>query len=96
MKPDIVLFGEGLSASFYFNLIHLKMADLFIVMGTSLNVYPFANLVNYRSKGVPLVMINLDLKFDLAEPYIFLQGRCEDIVETLIQECELKTIKKPE
>jgi NAD-dependent deacetylase len=46
LKPDVVLFGDLIH---HYNdvLDELNESDLFIVMGTSLAVYPVNNLVNY-------------------------------------------------
>lgn len=58
VRPDVVLYEEGLdeevlSAAIY----HLKQADMLIVGGTSLNVYPAAGLIDYYN-GDKLVLIN--------------------------------------
>lgn len=58
IKPDVVLYEEGLSNEILFKSIELiRNADVFIVGGTSLSVYPAASLVNYY-KGSKLVLIN--------------------------------------
>ncbi|KAG7482925.1 NAD-dependent protein deacetylase sirtuin-3, mitochondrial [Solea senegalensis] len=44
VKPDIVFFGEELPRHFMKYLTDLPLADLLIVMGTSLEVEPFASL----------------------------------------------------
>lgn len=38
MKPDIVFFGEMLPQRFLLNLIDMPLANLLIVIGTSLEV----------------------------------------------------------
>jgi len=58
-KPDITFFGEGLPESDWdasVNAIHA--ADLVLVLGTSLAVYPAASLPGYRRWNVPLAIIN--------------------------------------
>ena len=59
VKPDIVFFGENLPARFF---RHAKedfpQCDLLIVMGTSLQVHPFASLVDNVSKETPRLLIN--------------------------------------
>ncbi|KAJ2713468.1 NAD-dependent protein deacetylase sirtuin-2 [Coemansia spiralis] len=59
VKPDITFFGEGLPARF-FDLIDDDFAacDLLIVMGTSLQVQPFASLVGDVGAAVPRLLIN--------------------------------------
>lgn len=58
VKPDIVFFGEALPPSFAANRLVPMEADLAIVMGTSLTVYPFAGLPQAVRPGVPRVLIN--------------------------------------
>ena len=58
VKPDIVFFGEALPEAFHRNRTAPAMADLAIVMGTSLTVQPFASLPGFVSEGTPRVLIN--------------------------------------
>jgi len=59
LKPDVVLFGEGLPAKFFDSQKYdLSACDLVIVMGTSLKVYPFAGLPNGVRATVPRVLFN--------------------------------------
>ncbi|CAG8000355.1 unnamed protein product [Penicillium salamii] len=58
VKPDIVFFGEALPSSFFDSRDLPAEADLCIVMGTSLQVQPFASLPSICSNGVPRVLIN--------------------------------------
>lgn len=59
IRPDIVLYEEPLDESVLSEAIRLiRVADVLIVGGTSLNVYPAAGLINYYS-GNKLVLINL-------------------------------------
>lgn len=60
VKPDIVFFGEALPEKFHSNKHIPGMADLIIVMGTSLSVQPFASLPQFAREGVPRVLINKD------------------------------------
>ena len=58
MRPDIVLYEESLDESVLLRSIEeLRAADMLIVGGTSLVVYPAAGLINYYS-GSRLVLIN--------------------------------------
>ena len=100
LKPDVVFFGEGLPKRFFANINEdFKDCDLFIVMGTSLAVYPCAGLVEHVPSTTPRVLINLNpvkgpkedgtFKFDLPENTrdIFiggdLQDSCKKIAEAL-------------
>lgn len=60
IKPDVVLYEEGLDYRTIANAImHLREADMLIIAGTSLAVYPAAGLIDYF-KGETVVIINLD------------------------------------
>ncbi|MER1994313.1 MAG: NAD-dependent protein deacylase, partial [Eubacteriales bacterium] len=60
IKPDVVLYEEGLDDSVVSGAIHvISKADLMIVAGTSLTVYPAAGLLRYF-RGKHLVLINRD------------------------------------
>ena len=64
IKPDVVLYEEGLDDDIVRNAIEaIQKADLLIVAGTSLTVYPASGLIRYF-RGSRLVLINRD-----ATPY---------------------------
>ncbi|MCI8511631.1 MAG: NAD-dependent protein deacylase [Lachnospiraceae bacterium] len=58
IKPDVVLYEEGLDQETLEKAVsYLSQADMLIVGGTSLTVYPAAGLLNYY-RGNRLVLIN--------------------------------------
>lgn len=60
IKPDVVLYEEPLNEKVMADAIHaIGKADLLIVGGTSLTVYPAAGLLQYY-RGSRLVLINRD------------------------------------
>ncbi len=60
IKPDVVLYEEGLDEGTIYGAVDaIEKADLLIVGGTSLVVYPAAGLINYF-RGKHLVLINRD------------------------------------
>ena len=60
IKPDVVLYGEALDDKVIDESINSIMnADMLIVAGTSLTVFPACNLIRYF-KGKYLVIINKD------------------------------------
>lgn len=64
VKPDVVLYEEGLDQDTIEGAVRaIAEADMLIVGGTSLVVYPAAGLINYY-RGNKLVLINRD-----ATPY---------------------------
>jgi NAD-dependent deacetylase len=82
VKPDVVLYEEGLDMQTMERAVRfISEADMLIIGGTSLNVYPAAGLIRYY-RGHKLVLINksavaadLDADLVIADP----------IGETLIQ-----------
>ena len=60
IKPDVVLYEEPLDEEVVYGAIKaIENADLLIVGGTILNVYPAAGFIRFYH-GVKLVNINLD------------------------------------
>lgn len=62
VKPDIVFFGENLPERF-FKLAKEDFAvcDLLIVIGTSLQVHPFASLIHKVDPSTPRLLINNEI-----------------------------------
>ena len=59
IKPDVVLYEEGLDNDVMMNAIYyISHADVLIIGGTSLVVYPAAGLIDYY-RGNKLVLVNL-------------------------------------
>ena len=59
IRPDIVLYEEPLDQEIMRKAIdYLRKADVLIIGGTSLNVYPAAGLINYY-RGNKLALVNL-------------------------------------
>ncbi len=60
VKPDVVLYEEGLDQdTVEKSIMAIRDADLLMVAGTSLTVYPAAGLLRYY-RGNRLVLINRD------------------------------------
>lgn len=58
IKPDVVLYEEGLDQKILNAALRaIAEADMLIIGGTSLNVYPAAGLINYY-RGHKLVLLN--------------------------------------
>ncbi|MCI7262745.1 MAG: NAD-dependent protein deacylase [Clostridiaceae bacterium] len=58
IKPDVVLYEEGLDDSVIRRSVeHIQRADMLIIGGTSLTVYPAAGLIDYYG-GNKMVLIN--------------------------------------
>ena len=58
VKPDVVLYEEGLNQKTMEDAVYaISHAEVLIVGGTSLSVYPAAGLIDYY-RGDKLVLIN--------------------------------------
>ena len=57
LRPYVVLFGEYVSG---FDVVQeiISYADVFVVIGTSLVVYPACDLINYAHKEIPKFVID--------------------------------------
>ena len=82
VKPDVVLYEEGLDQrTLEDSVMYLSRADMLIIGGTSLNVYPAAGLIRYY-RGHKLVLINRSpVARDLAADLVI----TDPIGETLAQ-----------
>lgn len=57
LRPFIVWFGEAVPM-IETAIDYCERADIFLIIGTSLNVYPAAGLLNYVSREVPVYLID--------------------------------------
>ena len=57
LRPFIVWFGEAVPM-IETAIDYCLKADIFLIIGTSLNVYPAAGLLNYVPAGVPVYLID--------------------------------------
>ena len=57
MRPHIVWFGEAVPMMSEAEKI-VRKADVLVIIGTSMNVYPAAGLINYVPSGVPIFLID--------------------------------------
>lgn len=57
LRPFIVWFGESVP-EIEAAVEYVQKADIFLIIGTSLNVYPAAGLLGYVPKGVPVYLID--------------------------------------
>ncbi len=83
IKPDVVLYEEGLDDTVIDGAVRaLKNADLLIVGGTSLSVYPAAGMLQYF-KGGTLALINKSPTPYDAEADILIQKGLGEVFEQL-------------
>ncbi|KAI1779227.1 NAD-dependent deacetylase sirtuin-2 [Hypoxylon cercidicola] len=88
VKPDIVFFGEQLPETFHNNVSVPGLADLVLVMGTSLLVHPFAGLPSRAREGVPRVLFNLERVGDMGTRAddVLVLGDCDSGIRKLADE----------
>ncbi len=82
LRPHIVWFGEAVPAMDAAISI-VEQADILVVIGTSLNVYPAAGLINYASKGIPIYVIDPERPSVYIRNVIYIQEKAGKGVETL-------------
>ena len=87
VRPHIVFFGEAVP-----NLpaaVDLcSKADMFIVIGTSLQVYPAASLVQYIRRDIPVRLVDPgtpDIRY-IANPFVHIKKRAAEGVPELVDE----------
>lgn len=71
LRPHIVWFGE-MVPMMEIAVTEAQTADIFLVVGTSLNVYPAASLIDYISADIPLYVIDPNMPDLSARPNMFL------------------------
>ena len=69
LRPFIVFFGEAVPM-IEVGAREVSEADIFVIVGTSLNVYPAAGLIHYVRPGKPIYLI---------DPNEVTQGKRDDI-----------------
>ena len=80
IRPDVVLYGEPLESDVWYDAANaFARADVLIIGGTSLNVYPAVDLIRYY-RGKCLIIINKEkTQYDHLAQFVF----HEDIGEVL-------------
>ena len=86
IKPDVVLYGEGLDDATVTGAIKaISNADAMIIAGTSLTVYPAAGLIRYF-RGRDLAVINLGEAGDVPGALIIHQKVGETLGQIIIKQ----------
>jgi len=63
LRPNVVWFGEEVP-NMKIAINKVKKADIFIIVGTSLNVYPAASLIDYAINAERIVLIDKNPTFE--------------------------------
>ncbi|MBR6264879.1 MAG: NAD-dependent protein deacylase [Prevotella sp.] len=87
LRPYIVWFGEYLGLEMDEAVKRVRYADIFVVIGTSLVVYPAAGLVNYAHHEVPKFLIDSgDMQGRLPEGFHHIQKTAVEGIDILMEE----------
>lgn len=80
VKPDVVLYEEGLDSNTLEKSVrYIRQADMLIIGGTSLVVYPAAGLIDYY-RGSRLVLINKDAAARDSQADLVINGRIGEVL----------------
>ncbi|MCI1209758.1 MAG: NAD-dependent protein deacylase [Treponema sp.] len=83
IKPDIVLYEESLNETCIEGALKaIRQADMLIIGGTSLTVYPAAGLIDYY-KGRRLVLINKTPTYGDASADLIIRGAIGEILSNI-------------
>ncbi len=83
IKPDVVLYEEGLDMSIMSKAVdYIANADVLIIGGTSLVVYPAAGLIDYY-RGHKLVLINKQATTRDGQADLVIQGPIGEVLGQL-------------
>ena len=88
LRPYIVWFGEYVD-----NMdlaVHLvRQADIFVVVGTSLVVYPAAGLINYAPKEIPKYLIDPnEMRGGVPSGFTHIRAKASEGMEELVKRLE--------
>ena len=87
VRPEVTLYEEGLPQKEVYGAIRaLQNADLLIIGGTSLTVYPAASFI-YEFEGNHMVVINRDpINVHLKDSDLFIQGSIGEVFKKVFEE----------
>ena len=93
-KPKIVFYGENLPVTFFKCIYDLQDIDLIIIMGTSLQVYPFAGIPEFANPDAGIVVFNMEKVGAYQYGKInknnwFIQGKTDENILKFLEDVEL-------
>lgn len=87
LRPHIVWFGEAVPE--ISNAIQIvQKADILVVIGTSLAVYPAASLVNYIQSGTPIFVVDPNRPDVFQDNVIYIEKKAGEGIEILKMKLE--------
>ena len=93
-KPNVVFYGEDLNEDFYKKIEESESFDLVLIMGTSLQVYPFAEIPRLMKTSAWKVVFNRDkvgrfLYSFLFSNTLFIQGTTDESIKIFLKDVDL-------
>lgn len=82
LRPHIVWFGEAVPA-IQEAIPIVQNADILVVIGTSLAVYPAAGLVNYTRSGIPIFVVDPSRPSVHKENVVYIQEKAGEGIKQL-------------
>ncbi len=97
LKPDIVLFGEALPEKVFEEASRRSShADLFMVIGSTLIVYPAAYMPVYAvDSGAKLVIINLSSTPMDKQASVLIKAKAGETMSEIVQRVREKITRSP-
>lgn len=83
LRPHVVWFGEAVPA-IEDAVPVIQDADILVVVGTSLNVYPAAGLIDYAPSGIPVYLIDPNEVYHSRPNITYIKEKAVKGVTTLI------------
>ncbi len=80
LRPHIVWFGEAVP-EFGHAIDVVSQADILVIIGTSMQVYPAASLVNYTRPGTPIYLIDPNEVLNDPSIHFIQKGASEGVKE---------------
>jgi NAD-dependent deacetylase len=92
LKPDVIFFGELLpEITLKQATLHATSCDLFIVIGSSLVVYPAASIPIYaKDSGARLVIINHTPTACDASAHVLIHNSAGEVMEKILEEVKIR------
>lgn len=88
LRPHIVWFGEAVPE--IENAIHLtEKADIFLIIGTSMQVYPAAGLIHYVPKQSPIYLIDPNEVLAHGENTVHIQEKASEGIKKFIEKMKI-------
>ena len=91
-KPNVVFYGEGIPKRFFENLD--ENVDLIIIMGTSLQVQPFASIPYMTNPDADIIVFNMEKvgNFQYNKLHvnkIFIQGKIDENIIQFLKDTDM-------